>query len=445
MLSKHTSAYTLATSRTRDGAFLLIQHPNPVASNCATRPARLDSITLMAKMERVYLQHNFPIASLLVFALFLSFPCRIMCQAGPHPTKQHGPILSAPPASGLGTFQPTGAADLKAGISLTQQGHFDQAIPYLLKARGKVGPANIFALDFDLSLCYVGTRQFSKAISILLPLHSRAPGSMNVLSLLAQAYIGQKQSQLAMAALEKAAAIDPQDEKLYLFAADACSEARLYTLGLKVVGMGLRALPKSASLHYEQGMFYSSLERQQMASREFQIAMKYGRGASIGYMAEAQRALLDGNMPAVLAASRAGLKLTPDNYTLLVIQGMALVRSGATPGSPQFAEALKVTKKAVALQPAHADSQVTLGKLYLMAGQTQEAISHLEAARRLNPTDTAAYAQLAVAYRQLRNFDKARQMMSLLEHLNQQQAETYRTGPPDKHKGYVASSPLHQQ
>ena len=52
---------------------------------------------------------------------------------------------------------------LERGTALTRQGRFKEAIPHLLAAQGRV--ANEYALEFNLSLCYVGLGEYKKAIS----------------------------------------------------------------------------------------------------------------------------------------------------------------------------------------------------------------------------------------------------------------------------------------
>lgn len=338
----------------------------------------------------------------------------------------------------IGNVSSDPAAELRSGIHLTRQGRFSEAIPYLLAARGNVAQSQEFAAGFDLALCYVGSNQFHKAIPILLSLHLLHPKQVNVENLLAQAYIGDHKPEQALEALRGAVSLDPHDKNLYIFATDACTQSGLYKLGFRIADLGLASFPHSARLHYQRGMFLSYLNRAGLATKEFGLAAKYGSGRPIGFMAKAQAALLNGNMPVAIKASRQGLKKSSDNYILLAILGKALVRSGASPGQPAFNEAVRVMAKAVAEQPNHSGSQITLGHLYLMAGKVDRAIVHLEKARALDPTNTSVYSHLAVAYRRRGNLKKARQMLETLARLNQQQAASYRSGPSDQHSGYVA-------
>ena len=128
--------------------------------------------------------------------------------------------------------------ELQRGTALTRQGRFKEAIPHLLAARG--GAINAYALEFNLSLCYVGIDEYDKAIPILEELRRRGHETANVDNLLAQAYVGKGQRSEALTALERAAAISPQDEKLFAFVADACADNQEFELGLKVVELGLR-------------------------------------------------------------------------------------------------------------------------------------------------------------------------------------------------------------
>jgi tetratricopeptide (TPR) repeat protein len=267
---------------------------------------------------------------------------------------------------------------------------------------------------------------------------------VNVENLLVQAYIGAREEGKALDTLRRAAAIDPRDEKLYLFATDACTESGSYKLGLKVADLGIEQLPHSAQLHYQRGMFLSHLDRADLATKEYHLAAKYAPGQTIAFMGAAQAALLNGDMPGAIKAARHGLRKRPNDYVLLAILGKALVRSGASPGQPEFTEALGAMEKAVAEQPGHAGSQITLGNLYLMAGKLDKAIAHLEKARALDPSSTAVYAHLASAYRRRGNMKKARQMLETLARLNEQKAATYRNGPSNERRGYLSGGTAKQ-
>jgi len=326
-------------------------------------------------------------------------------------------------------------AELRKGTALTRQGSFSEAIPHLLAARGRV--ANEYAAGFNLALCYVGSGDDKRAIPILEDLRHRGRENADVENLLAQAYVGNGQPTEALASLEKAAAISPQNEKLYLFVADACTEQQDYALALKVVAIGLRNLPQSARLHYERGMFLSQLDRFDRAKTDFELVSKLAAGTEIGYVSAAQKALFEGDVSSAVQNAREGVSKGFQGPILLTILGEALLRSGASLGQPDFGEAQTALEKAVAERPNDPSSQLALGKLYLAAGRLADAITHLEKARQMQPDRPTVYANLAKAYQRHGDEQAAQQALATLEKLNLARAEQIRNAPGDTKMSYA--------
>ena len=326
--------------------------------------------------------------------------------------------------------------ELQRGTALTRRASFAEAIPHLLAARGRV--ANEYAATFNLALCYLGTNQFKSAIDLLKALRGSGHDSADVENLLSQAYVGNSQPEEALAALEKAAALTPQNEKLYAFVADACADYKQYRLGLKVVAVGLRHLPQSARLHYERAVFLTQLDALDQAKPDFELAAKLAPGTEIAALASAHEHLLSGNISETIGIAREAVRQGFENPALLTILGEALIRSGASPGQPDFLEAQSVLNKAVAKQPQDPASQIALGSLDLNAGQIESAIQHLESARQLDPENPAVYANLAKAYQKHGDAQLAQNALTKLEQLNQQQADRINSAPGDRKFGYAS-------
>jgi len=323
--------------------------------------------------------------------------------------------------------------ELRSGTDLTRRGLFREAIPHLLAAHGLV--SNEYAADFNLALCYVGTYQFKQAIDLLKSLRSGSHAA-DVESLLAQAYIGGSQPQEALAAFQRAAALTPLNEKLYLLVADACAAQRSYALGLKVVDLGLHNLPQSPRLHYERGVFLSQVDDLDHAKADFALASKLAPGSDIGYLAAAHEALLEGNMAETVRVSREGVGKSPENQALLTILGEALVRSGASPGQPEFNEAEAALEKSAVIQPGDASSHLSLGELYLLAGRLEDAIAQLKQAQQIDPRKPAVYANLAKAYQRRGDVQHALDALAVLAKLNQAQADRISSAPGDRKVSY---------
>lgn len=363
-----------------------------------------------------------------ILLAFLSVLCACSSVTAQTPPGKQQP-KNSPPADESGSSA-SAEQELQTGTELTRQGHFREAIPHFLAAQGRV--SNEFAADFNLALCYFGTNQFDKAIAILTRLSSAANPTAGVYDLLAQAYVGNGQPEQAFTSLQRAAAISPGNEKLYLLVADACMDRQNYALGVKVVNLGIENLPHSGRLFYERGVFQTLLERGDLAAADFAQAAKLAPDTDIAYMAAAQQDLVEGKIPETIAVARQGISSGHENYILLTLLGEALIRSGIAPGQPEFAEAQAALEKSVAEHPDNSRSQIALAKIFLMAGHYDDAITHLEIARQLDPANTSVYSHLATAYRQRGQLDQAQKMLAILADLNEAQAAKIRSGPSDR-------------
>ncbi|MGH9491498.1 MAG: tetratricopeptide repeat protein, partial [Terriglobales bacterium] len=328
-------------------------------------------------------------------------------------------------------------AELDAGIALTRQGKYRQAIPLLRDARPKV--QDVFSAGFDLALCYTAVGENQQALTLLdqLPAAPTLAKRADVDNLRAQVAIGLGDTAAAADAFSRAAALEPRHLPLYLFLADACVQHHEYPLGLRVVNAGLAQLPDSARLHYERAVLEEDSNQPRRAARDWRAAATLGAGKAIGYMAGAQAAVAAARFPAALATARAGLARHPNSVLLLTIFGQAALRSGARPGQPLFGAAGRRLRHAVALQPGNAAAQLALGWWEMTAGRMAAALRHLNAARAAAPNDPAVYARLAAAYQRMGMQPQAAAARARLAALNRAQAASYRA-PAATHAGYEA-------
>lgn len=319
---------------------------------------------------------------------------------------------------------PQPEAQLQTGITLTRSGHFSEAIPHFLAARGRV--SDEFAAEFNLALCYVGVGEFPKAISILTGLRNGTHENASVENLLSQAYEGNDQPKEAFDAFQKAVAFKPKDEKGYLLVAAAFSKKQDYVRNLRVLESGLRNLPDSARLHYELGYVLWQLGESGLAQPEFERAVSLAPHSTIGYLAAAQKSFMLGDLTQAAQIARTGINEGFTDYQLLALLGDTLIQSGASPGKADFAEAKDALEKSVAARPNYASSQIALGRLLLQEKRVDTAIEHLELGRQLAPQDPSSYLLLATAYRKRGQPEQARAMMAMVAKLNEEQAEKRR-------------------
>lgn len=368
-----------------------------------------------------------------VAALLVAYA--VPARATQNPPTQNRQLAPVPPRKNVNPPQSAEATDaqakLRTGSELTRQGYLKEAIPDLLVAqRAGLAP---YAVGVNLGICYLGTGQYEKAISVLESLEASGQGNVAVENLLSQAYIDNGQLDKGFGAFARAAALDPRDEKLYDYLADACTDHKHYALGLRIVNRGLRQLPDSARLHYEKAVFLSELGGFDEAKPDFDRAWQLAPGSYIGYLAQVQKALYEGNLSAADKVLHEAIRAGHRDYRTLSLLGTVLLHEGAMPGQPQFAEAQRVLEESAREQPDYPSTQIALGRIFLMQGKAKEAAAHLEVGRRLEPDDVAVYTNLAEAYEMLGNRSKAVAMRRKLGRLlAEKQKKTSSGGPPSE-------------
>ena len=328
--------------------------------------------------------------------------------------------------------------ELQRAIQLTRKGQFQEAISHFLAVQGQVRDA--YAANFNLAICYIGTRQFGQATERLLSLRA-SRDTAEVEALLAQAYSGDGRTNEALEAVQRFAKLAPTNEKLYLLAAEACMDNHHHDLGLKVVDLGLQALPKSARLYFERGILLSEMDQFDVARADFKRTQELAPGTDVAYIAGAQEALYAGNMTEAMRIAREGIEKGNDHFLLLSIYGQAVLGAGVPPGQPAFADAQEALERVVRSHPNFASARIALGKVYMLAGRTDDAVAQFEATRALDADNPAVYSNLAAAYRKRGETQKAEQALATLAKLNQEQVKKIGSAPGDRKAGYTSGPP----
>ncbi|HVX67958.1 MAG TPA: tetratricopeptide repeat protein [Bryobacteraceae bacterium] len=253
---------------------------------------------------------------------------------------------------------------------------------------------------YNLGLALLDARQPHEAAETLAPLATRPVPDSDALGLLAAAYEADKQTANALKALRQAADLYPREERHYIDFASICMEHRALDLGIEVLEVGTRNIPKSARLHATLGALLVRAAKMDAAEREFQIAQELDPKAAYGNMGMSL-ALLQANQVAesiqLLRSQMAGRR---DNPMLAFLLAQALLRDAAEPGQPQFEEAKTLLEGAVKQDPGLARAHGLLGKTYALAGEREKARRELETALKLDPVDRTSAYQLALVYSQ---------------------------------------------
>ncbi len=305
------------------------------------------------------------------------------------------------------------------GLALAQHELYGEAVPFFELVR-QVFPDSYDA-GFDLANCYVEAKQYPQAIETLLALKERGHKTAELDNLLGEAYEGNQQVNEAINSLREATQIAPEDEDNYIDLATLCIDHDSYDLGLEILNVGLHYRPQSDRLVFQRGILHAMQSQFELADQDFELASKLAPEKNLSYIGLSVSYMHTGNLPEAVATLRQRVKAKPDDSLLQFLLGETLIRSGASPGAPDFTEAKVAFEHSIKLNPKFAPSFVQLGKLNLREGHVDEAVAMLEKARSLDPTDKAAYSQLAIAYRRQGKAAMATGMLSELAKLNDEE------------------------
>lgn len=311
--------------------------------------------------------------------------------------------------------QDHGRDELRTGAALTRSGALRDAIPHLLAARA--AGADPYATGVNLAICYVGTGADAQAIPLLESLRSSGYRTAATATLLVQAYIATNRAKEAFDLLSAAAAAVAHDESIFAYAADACTDAHEYSLGVRMMDLGLATFPASARLHYEKALFLAKQDNIELARSEFDRAADLDPNGYIGCLARIQKDLYNDDLRGAIVLLDRAIHSGHRDYRMLSLLGTVLLDEGVSPGDARFPQAQSALEESARERPDFPATQIALGKVYLMLGRDRDAVQHLEAGRSLEPDNPAVYTSLAVAYRHLGEREKASQASAELGQL----------------------------
>ena len=267
------------------------------------------------------------------------------------------------------------------------------------------------------------THQPQDALTILGPLLQSDHPDAAALDLAATAYEAAKQTDRAVATLQRAILTDPANVNYYLDFAHICYDHNAYLLGVNVLNDGISLQPRAAPLFLARGVLYVELAHYDQAEADFERAYWLDPLQSISQAALAVTGVESRHFDTALATVREGLGRNPNDALLLYLQADFLLKQGAAPGSPQFQTAMRAARKAVLLRPTLADARSVLANIYLKAGKYQEAIQESRRALELNPKDQTALYHLIQALEKTGN---KREVPELLKRFAQLREQTTR-------------------
>ncbi len=294
----------------------------------------------------------------------------------------------------------------------------------LLKLKRFEKAADVFQKSLALNPDDVRERQVLASVQLLAhqpqasiatldPLLKNSPDAQT-LELASAAYEDAHETDKAVDALRSAILLDPQNVHLYVDFAAISAVHQSFQVGINVVNDGINLQPKAAPLYFARGMLYVQLAQYDKAQADFEKAYDLDPSQSLSIAAQSLTAVEQNDLDRALAGVQEKLTRRPNDPILLYLQADILTQQGAAPGSAEFQTAMRSAKKAVALSPGLEPARGVLAKLYLLAGQYQEAAVQCRKALEIDPKDQTALYHLIQA---LRRTDKRTEVPELLKRL----------------------------
>jgi len=338
------------------------------------------------------------------------------CLESNQPAKAEGVLGRLPPGADA-------AGHFEAGVMLARLEKYERAAGEFELARENY--PDPYQVTFNLTLAYLKGRNFAAAIRTAQGFLSPGNQKAELYNLLSQAYEGSGQTVEAYNALRTATQLDPQDENNYLDLAVLCVDHANYDLGLEIVNIGIKHLPRSGRLRVQRGTLLAMKGQSAQALEDFETAGKLAPDKSLSQVARGIVLLELGENSKAVEILRQQVAARPNDYLVHYILGEAINRNGPALGSPEEAEAVQALVKSVQLRPEFAPSRAILGKTLLRRGEVDRAIVELEKALELDSGEASALYQLALAYRKKGNSERAKELFAKVDRAKSEERDKF--------------------
>jgi tetratricopeptide (TPR) repeat protein len=278
---------------------------------------------------------------------------------------------------------------------------------------------------YALAVLLLDTRRTREAIDALKPLVDAKDPDPTALELSSTAYEAMGDTPKAVALLREAIVRDPGNGKLYLDFASLSFAHQSFQVGIDMINAGLSRSPDSAPLYLARGVLHVQLAEFDQADRDFDRAERIDPKQALGGVVRGLSQIQRNNLDQALVTVRTQLKDHPKDEFPYYVLAELLSKQGAQPGSAEFDEALHAALEAVRLKPDFTLARDVLSRLYLQAGETDNAIEQCRLALRDNPSDEMALYRLIRAL-QSRGGKDAAEVATLLKRFTELRDEVRR-------------------
>lgn len=214
---------------------------------------------------------------------------------------------------------------------------------------------------------------YDHAVTALEKIVSAHKESAETLRLIAEAYDRQQKPNLAYAAYSRAIETEPDSEDGYLELAEFSSTHANNSYALQVVARGLRRLPQSPRLWFEQGLLLSLIGDRGKAQASFSEAGRLKPDWNLPLLAIGVSTLESGDAVQAAAMFEKARSIDPNDARACYLYALALSRGSAAGTDVIRTSAIAALQKSLELDPEDAAAHALLGRFELAARNSESA------------------------------------------------------------------------
>jgi tetratricopeptide (TPR) repeat protein len=304
----------------------------------------------------------------------------------------------------------------QAGLIFGRAAAYAQAADLFGSARKRYNDP--YVAGYNQLLMLFKAASYPQAIQLFEDLVAEGYKKAELYNVVSEAYLKTGHLQEAYDVLRTATQIEPQAEDNYVDLASVCLEYEDYPLGKEILDVGIHYIPNSYRLYIQRGVTYVMRGSLDAAEQDFQTASNLAPDKSLPYFALGWVWVQSGQTEKAVKALREKSRLPGIDFLVPYILAIALIHSGAEPGTPAADEAVQAFESSIRLNSNFSHSHAELGKLLFKQGQLDRAITELKAATALDPGDSGPVYVLAQAYRKKGQKTEADEMLAKIAQLH---------------------------
>jgi tetratricopeptide (TPR) repeat protein len=294
---------------------------------------------------------------------------------------------------------------------------------------------------YDLAVALAESSQNQGAIEALAPLMAGDHPDPDALRLASDAYEATGDTPKAVALLRQAIVLNPNEPGYYVAFTALCLNHESFKVGVDMLDVGIRHIPKSSSLYITRGLLYAQVAEYDKAEADFRVAEKLDAEQGISAFA-IDLTDLQKNKPAeAIEHVRAQLRIHPRSALLHFLLAKLLWAQGNQAGSPAMAAAQKEASAAVALKPDLNEAHDLLADIDIVSDRYADAERQSRTALQNDPSDQTAIYHLIVALRHAHQGQAATEIPGLVKRLSALQQQSLDQETARKHFSLVESKP----